>query len=251
VTSRTRMLTALALVLVILVGTGLAAGRRDGGAGVATAAGTSLTTAAPESSTTSTVAPSTTAATEPVTTEPPATEAPTTAAPEPVTVAPTTAAPVRKVPPTTVPAPTTSTTFPAPPPTRPPVVPLDPAEAFARAKALEAASAAPPPTAPGPAAAPAPGADDDPLASLNASDQAFLACVRWRESRGDYTVVNRSSGAGGAYQFLQSTWNNTVSHLGRDDLRGMRPNEAAPHDQDMVAVHLLQWYGRSPWGGAC
>lgn len=30
--------------------------------------------------------------------------------------------------------------------------------------------------------------------------------VKWRESHGDYTALNRSSGASGAWQFLDSTW---------------------------------------------
>jgi len=117
------------------------------------------------------------------------------------------------------------------------------------------AAAHPPadPTTATPAAAPAPepatAPTDDPLQSLSIYDQQFLQCVRWRESRGDYGAVNASSGAGGAYQLLQSTWNNTAAHMGRGDLIGTRPNWASIHDQDMMAVNLLQWYGRSPWAG--
>jgi muramidase (phage lysozyme) len=73
-----------------------------------------------------------------------------------------------------------------------------------------------------------------------------------RESRGNYSAVNSSSGAGGAYQFLQSTWNNTVRNAGRTDLVGVHPSNASPADQDAMAAHLLQWQGRSPWaGGGC
>jgi len=78
-------------------------------------------------------------------------------------------------------------------------------------------------------------------------DAEFLACVRWRESRGDYTVVNPDSGAAGAYQFLQSTWDNTARHAGRHDLVGVRPHRVAAATQDAMAQHLLGWYGRSPW----
>lgn len=81
---------------------------------------------------------------------------------------------------------------------------------------------------------------------------SFLACVMQRESRGDYGAVNSSSGAGGAYQFLQSTWNNTARHAGRGDLVGVHPSNAAPGDQDAMALHLYQWQGRAPWaGGGC
>ena len=70
-----------------------------------------------------------------------------------------------------------------------------------------------------------------------------------RESRGNYQAVNPSSGAGGAYQFLQSTWNNTARHAGRHDLVGIHPSNVAPGDQDAMAAHLLSWYGPSPWAG--
>ena len=75
----------------------------------------------------------------------------------------------------------------------------------------------------------------------------FLECVKQRESRGDYTAVNSSSGAGGAYQFLQSTWNNTANHIGRPDLVGLHPSSADPATQDMMAQALLSWQGTSPW----
>ncbi len=76
---------------------------------------------------------------------------------------------------------------------------------------------------------------------------AFLLCVRHRESRDNYTVVNRRSGAGGAFQFLPSTWRNVVKHAGRRDLLYVAPNQATRRDQDKMAIHLMQWMGRSPW----
>jgi len=78
---------------------------------------------------------------------------------------------------------------------------------------------------------------------------AFLECVKHRESRGNYSAVNPSSGAGGAYQFLQTTWNNTAAHIGRYDLVGVHPSQASPADQDLMANALLNWYGTSPWAG--
>lgn len=93
--------------------------------------------------------------------------------------------------------------------------------------------------------------DGDPFAGLSQADRDFLSCVRDRESRGDYTAVNPSSGAGGAYQFLIDTWNNTAAHAGRSDLIGTYPQYASPYDQDFLAAHLLQWYGRSPWSYSC
>lgn len=94
-------------------------------------------------------------------------------------------------------------------------------------------------------------AGGDPFDGLSWSDRQFLECVKNRESRGDYTAVNPSSGAGGAYQFLQNTWNNTAAHAGRGDLVGLPPQYASPYDQDFLAAHLLMWYGRSPWSYSC
>ena len=91
----------------------------------------------------------------------------------------------------------------------------------------------------------------DPFAGLSASDRDFLACIRNRESGGDYTIVNPSSGAGGAYQFLIGTWNNTAANAGRGDLVGTSPQYASPYDQDLLAAHLLQWQGRAPWSYSC
>jgi muramidase (phage lysozyme) len=64
-------------------------------------------------------------------------------------------------------------------------------------------------------------------------------------------VVNRSSGAAGAYQFMPGTWNSTARSAGRSDLVGVHPASASPADQDAMAQHLLATQGLGPWGGAC
>jgi len=69
----------------------------------------------------------------------------------------------------------------------------------------------------------------------------FLACVRNRESHGQYGVVNSSSGAGGAYQFLPSTWH----AMGGSGL----PQNASPAEQDAMAAKLYASQGRAPWAG--
>ncbi len=79
----------------------------------------------------------------------------------------------------------------------------------------------------------------------------FLSCVRWRESRGDYSVVNWSGPWYGAYQFAASTWDATASHAGRPQLIGVLPNAASRWDQDDLAWVLYQWQGKGPWGGGC
>jgi len=154
----------------------------------------------------------------------------TTAAPT-TTVAPTTtAAPTTTVAPTTTAAPTTTV------PTRD--------VAAAQAPTTAAPTTAPPTTAAPTTTPPTVGT------APSSSDAEFLACTRQRESRGDYTAVN-PVGYYGAYQFAQTTWNNTASHAGRGDLVGVRPDRVAPADQDAMALHLLHWVGKSPWGGYC
>lgn len=74
-------------------------------------------------------------------------------------------------------------------------------------------------------------------------------CTRAHE--GWYTA-NTGNGYYGAYQFLLSTWNNTVRAMGREDLVGVLPSDAAPADQD--AAFWFLWNGgagASHWGGRC
>ena len=79
----------------------------------------------------------------------------------------------------------------------------------------------------------------------------ILECIKHRESRGQYDVVNSSSGAAGAYQFMPGTWNNTARSAGRTDLVGVNPANASPADQDAMAHQLMNTQGLSPWGGGC
>ncbi len=81
----------------------------------------------------------------------------------------------------------------------------------------------------------------------------FLACVRARESGGDYTIheLSGASQAAGAYQFLPSTWDSTATAIGRFDLVGIDPAAASPADQDAMAHALYAMQGMAPWGGGC
>jgi muramidase (phage lysozyme) len=87
--------------------------------------------------------------------------------------------------------------------------------------------------------------------AASSSGGNVLDCIRHRESRGNYGVTNRSSGAAGAYQFMPGTWNNTARSAGRSDLVGVNPANASPSDQDAMAQHLLATQGLGPWGGGC
>ena len=85
------------------------------------------------------------------------------------------------------------------------------------------------------------------------SNSAFLACTRAHESdsAGGYAARSGDGLYHGAYQFLQSTWDNTARRSGRFDLVGRDPATVAPADQDQLALNLYHWQGAGPWGGRC
>lgn len=85
----------------------------------------------------------------------------------------------------------------------------------------------------------------------SSSPGGFLACVRNRESRGNYQALNSSSGASGAYQLMPTTAHNVAIHAGRSDLASKPVSSWSNADQDAMAQVLLQWQGTAPWGGSC
>lgn len=119
------------------------------------------------------------------------------------------------------------------------------------AAALAAASAAPTGTsAAGQAAsgvaAPAP-AGGGAVPPLN----SFLACVVKAESGGDYHAVSPTGQYMGAFQFSQPTWNEAARLAGIPSLVGVRPNDASPADQDLLAIALYNADGEQPWYDPC
>ena len=86
----------------------------------------------------------------------------------------------------------------------------------------------------------------------------FLVCTRAHESSHvapaydtGYAAVNPSGTYRGAYQFSQSTWNNTALRAGRVDLVGVDPATVSVADQDLLALDLYHWQGAGPWLGRC
>jgi LysM repeat protein len=109
------------------------------------------------------------------------------------------------------------------------------------ARTAQAEIPAPPPVTPAaPAAAPAP-AISAPQATVSYSGApgSFQACVIARESGGNPTAVNPSSGAGGLYQFLPSTW----AALGFSGL----PENASVAEQNQAFQMEYAQSGTSAW----
>jgi hypothetical protein len=85
-------------------------------------------------------------------------------------------------------------------------------------------------------AAPAAGGDS----SAGAAAAGTLPACTWEpESGGDWTAVNPSSGAGGRYQIMPSTW----AAYGGTGL----PQDASPAEQTAVAERIVQSVGLSAW----
>lgn len=75
-------------------------------------------------------------------------------------------------------------------------------------------------------------------------------CIVKRESEGYYRVVNRSSGAAGAYQFMRRTGAYVARKMGRPDLAGRPANTWTRFEQDKAFWVLWNHgHGRSHWAG--
>jgi LysM repeat protein len=106
----------------------------------------------------------------------------------------------------------------------------DPAPAAVSESASESAPVAQPATeAPAPAAA-----------SYSGASGSFQSCVIQAESGGNASAVNPSSGAGGLYQFLPSTW----QALGFSGL----PQDASVAEQNAAFAKEYAQSGSSAWG---
>jgi hypothetical protein len=120
---------------------------------------------------------------------------------------------------------------------------------------ITTAAAAPAPAAPDlreliAAAVPIVRRPDDPCSG---PVDCFLACTRAHESdsSGGYTAVSSDGAFRGAYQFLQSTWDNAATGAGLPEYAGIPPETAPPVVQDAAAAYLYRMAGNAPWGGRC
>ncbi|HTK39521.1 MAG TPA: ubiquitin-like domain-containing protein [Patescibacteria group bacterium] len=71
--------------------------------------------------------------------------------------------------------------------------------------------------------------------SYSGSLNDWLYKLRMCETGGNYSS-NTGNGFYGAYQFMPSTWNSIASMIGRSDLVGVLPSQAAPGDQDAMII---------------
>jgi len=119
------------------------------------------------------------------------------------------------------------------------LTPWHPRKPWLDRAAMAAIPAPPPPVTAAPAAgttAPAPAA---PSQSYSGASGSFEQCVIQRESGGDANAVNGSSGAGGLYGFLPSTW----ASLGYSGL----PQNASPATQREAFQKAYAQSGSAPW----
>ena len=77
--------------------------------------------------------------------------------------------------------------------------------------------------------------------------QSLADLVKHFESSGNYTAVNPSSGAAGAYQFVPSTWRQYGSQLGIDTSAYPTASAAPPAVQDAVFQQAVAKRGLSDW----
>lgn len=76
----------------------------------------------------------------------------------------------------------------------------------------------------------------------SATQRDLLGRIKACESGGSYTAVNPSSGASGAYQFLDSTWRTVPASAGYATAAA-----APPVVQDRAAAQLFAREGSAPW----
>jgi resuscitation-promoting factor RpfC len=83
-----------------------------------------------------------------------------------------------------------------------------------------------------------------PVQSASVANSATWNCIIWNESRGDPTAVNSSSGAGGLFQFLPSSW---VAYGGLK--YASLPEYASVSEQWDIALTAQAESGWTPWVG--
>jgi hypothetical protein len=91
---------------------------------------------------------------------------------------------------------------------------------------------------------------------LAARNDPTLVCIRAHESANlanPWAAYNPDGPYYGAYQYVQSTWDNAAQLAGRPDLAGRTPMEpyVDGFDQDTVTLAAHRAWGDGPWGNRC
>lgn len=133
-----------------------------------------------------------------------------------------------------------------PPTTQAPVTTQPPTTAAPTTTAPPATTAAPETTEAPVVEAPQGAAPDTTQPPSQPTPEQWAA-LRQCEASGSYTIVSSNGLYHGAYQFFQPTWDGLARQLGRADLVGLPPSQAAPADQDALALLLWQQRGGQPW----
>ncbi|HZE07052.1 MAG TPA: transglycosylase family protein [Solirubrobacteraceae bacterium] len=95
------------------------------------------------------------------------------------------------------------------------------------------------PPQPAPAASATPSASPGTTAASGSGGYSIPSGIVQCESGGNYGAVNPSTGAGGAYQILPSTW----QAYGGQGL----PQDASPAEQNRIAAEIYASQGPSAW----
>jgi hypothetical protein len=74
-------------------------------------------------------------------------------------------------------------------------------------------------------------------------------CIVYRESRGKYGVVNRWSGAGGAYQLMPPLRRYAAQKMGSSWLGSIPANQWSRYNQDRAFYAIVHYQGLKHWRG--
>lgn len=79
--------------------------------------------------------------------------------------------------------------------------------------------------------------------------ESVRKCIVHRESRGHYGVVNRYSGAAGAYQLMSPLRRFAAKKMGEPWLAGIPANRWSRYNQDRAFYVIVHYEGLKHWRG--
>jgi hypothetical protein len=79
--------------------------------------------------------------------------------------------------------------------------------------------------------------------------ESIRKCIVHRESRGHYGIVNRSSGAAGAYQLMPPLRRYAAKKMGSSWLGNIPANQWSRYNQDRAFYAIVHYEGLKHWRG--